>query len=69
MSDLHLLIKDFTGVDPIAGTRALGELVGLGDRGEEALFEGPIAYPNVMQVRRRWLHYVASRADTISTKV
>jgi hypothetical protein len=69
MSDLHLLIKDFTGVDPIAGTRALGELVGLGDRGEEALFEGPIAYPNVMQVRRRWLHYVASRADTISGRL
>lgn len=65
MSDAEPLIHDLLGGDPVAGARALQALVALGDRGEEALFDGPLAYPRTMQVRRRWLRYVATRADTV----
>ena len=59
------LIERFLGGDPTAGTQALQELLALGDAGEEALFSQSIAFPKTVQVRRRWLRYVASRESSI----
>jgi hypothetical protein len=65
MASANRLVDDFLGGDPIAGTRALHELVEIGDAGEEALFSKPIAFPKTAQVYRRWLRYVASRESTV----
>jgi GNAT superfamily N-acetyltransferase len=66
--DLDERIRAFGGGDPIAGMAALSDLVALGDSGEEALFANPIRLPTV-QVRRRWLRYVASRPNSTGPRV
>jgi hypothetical protein len=58
-------VERFLGGDPIAGTQALQDLLALGEEGEEALFSLPIGFPKTVQVRRRWLRYVASRETTV----
>ena len=65
MGSANQLIELFTAGDPIGGTQALHELLALGDSGEEALFSSPIEFPRTVQVRRRWLQYVASRENTV----
>lgn len=50
----------FLGGDPIAGRAALLALLEQGDAGEDFLFSTAIEVPTV-QVRRRWLQYVATR--------
>ena len=50
------------------GTRALSDLLALGNDGEGALFSQAIEIPTV-QVRRRWLRYVASRPQTTSARL
>lgn len=63
------LIERFLGGDPIAGTQGLRELLALGDAGEELVFSRPIEFPKTVQVRRRWLQYVASRERTVVTRL
>jgi hypothetical protein len=65
ISSPELLIERFVGGNPIAGTKALHDLVALGDAGEEILFSQSIEFPKTVQVRRRWLQYVASRQKTV----
>lgn len=61
-------VREFLGGDPIAGARAFGELASAGASGEDALFAQPIRIASV-QVRRRWLRYVASRPQTTSARL
>lgn len=63
MSNPDQLVERFLGGDPIAGTQALRDLLVLGNSGEDALFSRRIEDPKTMQVRRRWLQYVASRPN------
>lgn len=58
----------FLGGDPIAGQEALIELIERGDAGEASLFSMAIRIPTV-QVRRRWLQYVATRPRTIGPRL
>jgi nucleoside phosphorylase len=51
------------------GWDALHELVSMGDDGEAALFARPLGFPETIQVRRRWLKYVASRQDTVTPRL
>src|ERR1700730_11121027 len=69
MPEADYIIDRFLGSDPIAGTHALQELLELGDSGEEALFSRPITNPKTVQVRRRWLRYVASRQESIAGRL
>jgi nucleoside phosphorylase len=63
------IIERFLGSDPIAGDQALQELLSLGDKGEERLFSRHIEHPPTVQVRRRWLRYVASRNRSIAGRL
>ncbi|UWZ84231.1 carboxypeptidase-like regulatory domain-containing protein [Occallatibacter riparius] len=63
------LIKDFFGGDPIAGSNALRELVELGDVAEQELFSRPLDYGKTVQVRRRWLRYVAARESSVGPRL
>jgi hypothetical protein len=63
------LIKDFLGGDPIAGSRALRELVAQGDLAEQELFSRAIDSGGTIQVRRRWLRYVATRESTLAPRL
>jgi hypothetical protein len=65
MSSPDQLIERFYGGDPITGMQALHDLLALGVDGEEALFSRSIEFPTTVQVRRRWLQYVASRGRTV----
>lgn len=65
MSTADGVIEHFLGTDPIAGTEGLQELCALGDAGEEALFSRDIEFPKTVQVRRRWLRYIATREASI----
>src|SRR4029450_1879718 len=69
MVDASSLLAPFFGRDPVAGARALRELVSLGDAGEELLFGGPIRYNQFAQAPRRWLPYVASRSSSIAPRL
>jgi hypothetical protein len=66
--DMDERIREFGSGDPIAGTAALSDLVALGDSGEEALFAQPIRLPTV-QVKRRWLRYIASRPNSTGPRL
>lgn len=66
---MERLIEHFLGGDPIVGTQALHELVVRGDAAEEALFSQPIKPLTTVQVRRRWLRYVASRERTVVARL
>lgn len=61
-------LKAFQSGDPIAGAVALEVLLAQGDAGEESLFSQPIRVPTV-QVRRRWLRYVATRPDSTGQRL
>ena len=63
------LIKEFFGGDPIAGSNALRELVALGDVAEQELFSLPLDYGKTIQVRRRWLRYVAARGSSVGPRL
>ncbi len=63
------LIKEFFGGDPIAGSNALRELVALGDDAEQELFSLPLDYGKTIQVRRRWLRYVAARESSVGPRL
>jgi hypothetical protein len=63
------LIKGFFGGDPIAGSYALRELVALGDVAEQELFSRPLDYGKTIQVRRRWLRYVAARESSVGPRL
>jgi len=69
MSSMDQLIECLSGSDPIAGAQALHDLVALGAEGEEALFSRPIKFPRTVQACRRWLRYVASREDTVVSRL
>lgn len=62
-------IRRFLGGDPLAGNQGLREIVAEGDAGEEALFSQPISFPRTVQVRRRWLRYVATREATVRDRL
>jgi hypothetical protein len=63
------LIKKFFGGDPIAGSNALRELVALGDIAEQELFSLALDYGKTIQVRRRWLRYVAARESSVGPRL
>jgi hypothetical protein len=63
------LIKDFLGGDPIAGSQALHELVAQGDVAEQELLSRPVDYGGTVQVRRRWLRYVAMRESSLAPRL
>jgi hypothetical protein len=63
------LIKDFLGGNPIAGTQALYELVAQGDVAEQELLSRPVEFGDLVQVRRRWLRYVAARESSIAPRL
>ncbi len=69
MKDTTRSIERFLGGDPVAGREALDELVALGDAGEEGLFSQAIGFPSTVQIRRRWLQYVASRKATVAERL
>lgn len=69
MPEADQVIARFLGGGTIAGSKALHELVALGDSGEEALFSQPIEFPKSVQVKRRWLRYVASRQESIAGRL
>jgi TIR domain len=69
MTDINQVVERFVCGDPIAGTQALYELLALGDAAEEALFSQSIEPPKTVQVRRRWLRYVASREKTVAGRL
>jgi hypothetical protein len=68
-SDADHITASFLGSDPVAGTQALQELLALGDSGEATLFSRGIEFPKTVQVRRRWLRYVASRQTSIADRL
>jgi hypothetical protein len=69
MEDTSRIIERFRGGDPVAGNQALAELVALGNGGEDALFSKPVEYPPTVQIRRRWLRYVASRRASVAKRL
>lgn len=69
MQGQDLIIEKFLGGDPIAGAQALQELLALGTSGEELLFSRAIKFPDNVQVRRRWLRYVASRHNSVAERL
>jgi HEAT repeat protein len=68
MPEAQALVTTFVGNDPIAGARALQDLVAIGDAGEDAVFAGPIRL-GLTQTHRRWLRYVASRPDSVRSRL
>src|SRR5258708_36229799 len=63
------LIEALLGGDPLAGEKALKDLLAAGDDGEEAFFSQPIEFSKSAQVRRRCLRYVASRPKSVSARL
>jgi hypothetical protein len=68
-NELQPTIERFLDGDPVAGDKALQELLASGDAGEEALFHQGVEFPKTVQVARRWLRYVASRKSTIVNRL
>ena len=68
-NELQPTIDRFLDGDPVAGDKALRELLASGDAGEEALFHDGVEFPKTVQVARRWLRYVASRKSTIVNRL
>ncbi len=66
---LEQSVAAFLGSDPIAGSKALRDLVAQGDAGEEKLFSERIHFPDNVQVRRRWLQYVATRKHALTPRL
>ncbi len=63
------LIEALLGGDPLAGEKALKDLLAAGDDGEEAFFSQPIEFSKSAQMRRRCLRYVASRPKSVAARL
>ena len=68
-NDAALLWRLVLGNDPIAGDRALRDLVSMGDKGQAELFAHAVRVPTLIQARRRLLKYVATRGDNILPEI